>query len=200
MLLEASRTNSLLWSSDLTNAAWTKSGTGTATQNAVGLNGAANTATTIADTDALNFTNWSRAMTFPADSATHSIAIWIKKDADTPASLSSKQRSAAARPSRAASHSTLRRAPRNNNVVGTTSHRVVDEGALVETGKSPSPITVRAVIQYDVPDIRCVEHCHRCRLGGGARILHRRSDTGGVEQHLHHFANYHDTTVASRGR
>jgi hypothetical protein len=48
-VIEESRTNDALWSRDMTNAAWTKVGMGTA-KNAVGIDGTANSATTLTAT------------------------------------------------------------------------------------------------------------------------------------------------------
>lgn len=78
-----SRTNSEIWSRDLTNGAYATVGTGTRTQNAIGLDGTSNSATTIADTDgAAVFTVLTPILTIPADAATHTISVAIKKDTD----------------------------------------------------------------------------------------------------------------------
>ena len=81
-LLEGGRTNSVLYSRDLTNAAWTFTGTGSRTQNATGLDGTANSATTLTDSDATAFAADYQTVTVPVDSNTHTIAFWIKKDTD----------------------------------------------------------------------------------------------------------------------
>lgn len=74
-------TNSLLWSRDLTNAtAWGTSGTGSAAQNAVGVDGSANSATTLTDSGAGDFYSKSQAKAIANDGATHCLAVWIKKD------------------------------------------------------------------------------------------------------------------------
>ena len=82
ILLEGSRTNSVLWSRDLTNAAWSQAGTGTNAQNAVGLDGTANSATTVSDTDATQTSGRYQAVSVPVDSNTHTIAFWVRKDTD----------------------------------------------------------------------------------------------------------------------
>lgn len=83
MLLEQARTNSCLWSRDLTNAAWTSSGGLTAALNAPGLDGTANSATTLTDTDAASTSTRYQSATVSNDNATHVIRVWIAKDAVT---------------------------------------------------------------------------------------------------------------------
>ena len=80
ILLEGSRTNSVLWSRDLTNAAW--SGPAIVAQNAVGLDGTANSATTVTDNDPATAMSRVQSFTVPVDSNTHTVAYWIKKDTD----------------------------------------------------------------------------------------------------------------------
>jgi hypothetical protein len=79
LLLEDARTNSILWSRDLTNAAWT--GAATPLLNAVGLDGSANSATTLTDNSAVAFQSKGEAIAVPNDSNSHAVAVWVKKDA-----------------------------------------------------------------------------------------------------------------------
>lgn len=80
LLLEAARTNSCLWSRDLTNAAWSSTGTGTVTQTATGLDGTPNTATRLTDSDAAAHYTRFQSVTIPNDSAIHVCRFWVAKD------------------------------------------------------------------------------------------------------------------------
>ena len=75
-------TNSLTYSNDLTNAAWTKSGAATAL-DAVGLTGAPNTATTVTDDSAAAYEYALKYTSITADTSTHTARYFIKKDSDT---------------------------------------------------------------------------------------------------------------------
>ena len=75
-------TNSLTYSNDLTNAAWTKSNT-TASLDAVGITGAPNTATTFTDSDGANLGYINRYVTIPDDSNPLVMRYFIEKDSDT---------------------------------------------------------------------------------------------------------------------
>lgn len=83
-LIEPVATNSALWPRDLSGASWSNSsgGTGTPNQNAVGLDGTANSATTISDTDATAFYDRTQTWAVPNDGNTHTVAVWIRKDAN----------------------------------------------------------------------------------------------------------------------
>jgi hypothetical protein len=84
LLLEPARTNSLRWSRDLTNAAWSGgAATGSAVLNAQGLDGATNGATTLTDTDASAHFYRYQDTTIANDSATHVARWWVLKDANT---------------------------------------------------------------------------------------------------------------------
>jgi hypothetical protein len=125
------RTNSAIRANDLTNAAWTKTGTGTATQNAVGIDGSANSATTVADTDAAAFTRWSQSFPIAADGATHSVAVLIAKDAVTSRFPQLKATiSGGTAVTRGVTLNTQTGASAVNSAIGTSTHRVVDEGAF----------------------------------------------------------------------
>ena len=82
LLLEGVRTNSCLYSNDLTNAAWLKGGASSQTKTLTGLDGSANSGTVIGDTDAANATSFHQSVTVANDNATHCIAFWVKKDTD----------------------------------------------------------------------------------------------------------------------
>ena len=79
-----SYTNSLTYSSDLTNAAWVKSGTGTAALDAAGLTGAPNTATTITDSDSGGETKFQNSLSpITANTNTHTVRFFLLKDSNT---------------------------------------------------------------------------------------------------------------------
>jgi hypothetical protein len=80
LLLEMARTNSLLWSRDLSNAAWLTGGIGTATLTGVGLDGTANSASVLADNDATAFYNRRQTLAIANDGATHTARFWIFND------------------------------------------------------------------------------------------------------------------------
>ncbi len=75
-------TNELPWSRDLTNAAWSVAGGASAAFDAVGLTGAASTASTVTDDDVgvADFIN--ATITVANDSLTHTWRVFIKKDTD----------------------------------------------------------------------------------------------------------------------
>lgn len=81
-LIEGPRTNTALWSRDLTNAVWSRGGTLTVTQNAVGLDGTTNSATTVADADAAGFGSVARGFAIADDNAWHTASFWVAKDTD----------------------------------------------------------------------------------------------------------------------
>lgn len=84
LLLEGARTNSCLRSNDLSNAtSWTAAGTGTRVLNAAGLDGSANFATTLTDTDAAAIYTVFQTATIANDNAQHAIGVWITKDSTT---------------------------------------------------------------------------------------------------------------------
>ena len=129
ILLEGSRTNSVLWSRDLTNAAWTSGGTGTTTQNAVGLDGTANSATTLTDSDAAASRFNQQTLTVPVDSNTHTTSYWVKKDTDTTRfPLLYSRINGGTQVSRSVMLNTQTGAATVSDVVGTGTTRVVDGG------------------------------------------------------------------------
>ena len=126
-LLEGARTNSCLQSNVLTTT-WTLSGAGTRTQDAVGLDGTANSATTIADTSAAAQTTVNQTITVPVDSNKHCASFYFKKDSDTtrfPACM--LQISGGTTVRRSAHLNTQTGAIADDNPAGTGSSRVVDD-------------------------------------------------------------------------
>lgn len=73
-LIEEARTNNALWSRDMTNAAWVKV-TVTTALDAVGIDGTANSATTITATGALA----TLAQTLVLGSAAENYSVWLKR-------------------------------------------------------------------------------------------------------------------------
>lgn len=73
-LIEQARTNFALWSSDMTNAAWAKT-TMTAAKNATGLDGVANSASTLTATAA----NATATQALTKASATNTYSVWVKR-------------------------------------------------------------------------------------------------------------------------
>lgn len=80
LLIEEQRTNLLLWNRDLTNAVWV--GTATANLDASGLDGAANSASTLTDLDTLDNLTKRQDISIAANSSTYITSFFIKKDAD----------------------------------------------------------------------------------------------------------------------
>jgi len=78
--VESQRTNVLLDNRDLSAGNW--SGTATVAKDAVGLDGVPNSANTITDNDTGSQQHKTQQITISDDSATHSVAFWIKKDND----------------------------------------------------------------------------------------------------------------------
>lgn len=77
------RINQLLQAYNLNSASWTKSATtGTALLNAVGIYGLANTASTLTDSDDVNYYLASQNKTIPNDSNTHTAVVFILKDSN----------------------------------------------------------------------------------------------------------------------
>lgn len=81
-LLEGARTNVVLWSRDLTNAVWSKVGTVSTAQNAVGLDGTASSASTLTDSDATAIGEWRQTYTVPNDGNAIAYSVWVRKDTD----------------------------------------------------------------------------------------------------------------------
>jgi len=75
-------TNQITWSSDLTNPAWTQQGTAISAYDAVGLEGVANTATTLTDDDAAAFELVVETLTIPDDSNTNVLRAFVAVDND----------------------------------------------------------------------------------------------------------------------
>jgi hypothetical protein len=84
LLLEGARPNQLTRSNDLSHAAWTTaSGTGTASLNAIGMDGSPNAATTLTDSDAAGFYGRYNSVTIANDGDTLAARFWILKDSNT---------------------------------------------------------------------------------------------------------------------
>jgi hypothetical protein len=85
LLLEASRVNALLYSRDLSNAAWALpvAATGSVALNAAGIDGTPNTASTLTDTDATASYGRYQSVVVANDNASHTAQFWIAKDAIT---------------------------------------------------------------------------------------------------------------------
>lgn len=80
LLVEEARTNDALWSRDLTNVAWVKVGMGTAL-NAVGIDGAANSATTLTGTGTASSCTASctALQTIILGSTADTYSVWLKR-------------------------------------------------------------------------------------------------------------------------
>jgi phage-related protein len=129
LLLEGARTNSVLRSNDLTNAAWTTGATGVASQSAVGLDGSANSATFLNDTDGAAFYVKSQSFVVPNDNSTHTVAAWILKDSNVTRFPQVKLvLSGGTVVQRAISLNTQTGATGVNNSAGTGTVRVIDGG------------------------------------------------------------------------
>ncbi len=76
-------TNEITFSRDLTNAAWTVIGANVAALDAVGLEGIANTASTLTDNDGALLENVNDNAAISNDANTHVARFFIKKDTDT---------------------------------------------------------------------------------------------------------------------
>lgn len=80
---QPAHTNQITYSSDLTNGAWTETGTSVAALDAVGLRGEANGASTLTDNDGSSRESIREDITgISDDSNTHVQRVFIKKDAD----------------------------------------------------------------------------------------------------------------------
>lgn len=82
LTLELARTNSVLWSRDLSNAAWTKT-SATAALNALGLDGTPSSASTLTDASAGAHGTADQSVTIANNNATHNSVYWIRKDTIT---------------------------------------------------------------------------------------------------------------------
>ncbi len=128
LLLEKSRTNSILQSRDQTNASWTP-GTATTARTAVGLDGTANSATVCTDSSATVIGILSQGVTVPVDSNTHTISFWVAKDSVTSRfPLLYAQIGGGTVVSRGVHLNTQTGATVATNIAGTTTSRVVDAG------------------------------------------------------------------------
>ena len=130
ILLEGSRTNSVLWSRDLTNAAWSTSGGSiTSALNATGLDGTANSATTISDNDGVNLGYWNQTLTVPVDSNVHALSVYVRKDATSGRQVAVNLNiTGGTTVQRVAWLNTQTGATSSSSIIGTTSSRVVDGG------------------------------------------------------------------------
>ena len=79
-LIEEARTNDALWSRDMTNAAWVKVGMGTAL-NAVGIDGTANSATTLTATGTASscVASCTALQTITLGSSADTYSVWLKR-------------------------------------------------------------------------------------------------------------------------
>jgi hypothetical protein len=84
-LVEEERTNSLLDNRDLSTANWTGVNGATAAKNATGLDGVANSASTVSATGSTSYIT--QSVTVPADTNTHSAYIYVKKNQSTECEL-----------------------------------------------------------------------------------------------------------------
>jgi hypothetical protein len=75
------RKNSALWSRDLTNAVWVKTGSVGFALNAIGLDGSTS-GTTLTDASATLFGAVTQTVTIPNDGASHTVSFWIGKDSN----------------------------------------------------------------------------------------------------------------------
>lgn len=82
LLIEESRANSLLDSRDMTTVNWDRN-TAVVARDAVGIDGATNTACTITDDNGVSGERAGQESTILNDSNTHTFGIFIKKDSDT---------------------------------------------------------------------------------------------------------------------
>lgn len=126
------RTNTCLYANDQSNATnWPRTSAGSAIKNAVGLNGAANTATTVTDSDAAGRTQWTQGAVVPVDTNTHTVSWWIKKDSDVSRfPLLFAQLTGGTSIARAICVNTMTGQFVTNNAIGTGTQRVVD-GATI---------------------------------------------------------------------
>lgn len=81
-LIEQAGTNSCLDSQDLTTGNWSLEGTPTRAQDAIGLDGVANAATTLTDADGGAQEGVNQGITIADNSDSHTASIFILKDAD----------------------------------------------------------------------------------------------------------------------
>lgn len=82
-LIEESRENELINSRDLTAGSWTTIGSPTTAKDAVGIDGVANSACTLTDTNAAVREGKRREITIPDDSNTHASSCFFKKTTAT---------------------------------------------------------------------------------------------------------------------
>lgn len=80
VLLEGARTNRILHSRDLTNAAWAKNAT--VARDAVGIDAGANAACTVTDADAAGLRYAGQTVAIANGSEPHTLSLYLKKDAD----------------------------------------------------------------------------------------------------------------------
>lgn len=83
ILMEESRTNSILYSRDFSNAAWTKASGITASADATGIDGKPNTGYTIDDDGVSAFPSMNQIVSVLNDSNTHCVTLFLRRDADT---------------------------------------------------------------------------------------------------------------------
>jgi hypothetical protein len=82
-LIERQGINSCLDSQDLTTGNWSLEGTPTRAQDAIGLDGSTNAATTLTDADGAAQEGVNQGITVADDSNTHTASIFVLKDSDT---------------------------------------------------------------------------------------------------------------------
>ena len=81
--MQPARTTLIAWSRDLTNAAWTEAGTNVAALDAVGMDGAANSACTLTDNDGAANERLEQSRTVSANTNPHTARVFIAKDGVT---------------------------------------------------------------------------------------------------------------------
>ena len=80
--MQPARTNLLTYSWDLTNAAWTETGTSVAVLDAVGMDGVANSACTLTDNDGAAYEKVRQAKSVSTAVQTNTVRVFILKDQD----------------------------------------------------------------------------------------------------------------------
>lgn len=122
-------TNQLPFGNDLADPSWIKTGLGTATKTATGVNGEPNTASIITDIDPAARTQWQKAIVIPANTAIHTAVFRVMKDTNQARfPIIAVNFTGGTTQSRAVSLNTQTGAMVVNNNIGTTNSGVVDMG------------------------------------------------------------------------
>ena len=82
VLMQPNRTNAITYSKDLTNAAWTETGTSVAALDETGMDGVANSGCTLTDDNGAGYEFVYRTPTVANDSNTHTVRAFISNDSD----------------------------------------------------------------------------------------------------------------------